>query len=207
MVQPISAQVKVQSVFVVHGRNLEARNAMFNFLRALELRPMEWSRALAMTGEASPYIGTVLETAFQSAQAIVVLLTPDEVVYLRREYAEGVSDPDLASRAQPRPNVLFEAGMAIGKNSTRTILVELGRVRNFSDILGRHALRIDNTAQKRQELAQRLITAGCAVSTDGVDWLTAGEFLEPRELDVSSTEAKPDHDPTGGRIIRRREVR
>lgn len=57
-------------VFVVHGRNLAARDAMFSFLRAVGLQPIEWSQAVAMTGEASPYVGTILDAAFGAAQAI-----------------------------------------------------------------------------------------------------------------------------------------
>ena len=63
-------------VFVVHGRNEPARDAMFSFLRSIGLQPIEWSQAVAATGEASPYIGVVLDSAFDAAQAVVVLMTP-----------------------------------------------------------------------------------------------------------------------------------
>lgn len=72
---------------------------------------------------------------------------------------------------------LFEAGMAMGRFPERTILVELGNLRPFSDIGGRHVIRPDNTTQKRQELAQRLETAGCGINLKGTDWHTAGDFL------------------------------
>jgi hypothetical protein len=51
-------------VFVVHGRNLKARDAMFAFLRSLDLKPMEWNQAVGLTGIASPYIGQVLDAGF-----------------------------------------------------------------------------------------------------------------------------------------------
>ena len=44
-------------VFVVHGRNLKARDAMFIFLGAIGLDPIEWSEATKATGKPSPYIG------------------------------------------------------------------------------------------------------------------------------------------------------
>lgn len=166
-------------VFVVHGRNDQARNALFEFLRALDLKPLEWSAAVALTGSASPYIGEVLDRAFRVAQAVIVLLTPDEIAYLRPEYASGETDPDLDPAAQARPNVLFEAGMAFGRHPDRTVLVEMGSVRPFSDIAGRHVVRMDGSPDKRNELATRLKNAGCKVETGSVSWLTAGNLLPP----------------------------
>ena len=52
------------TVFVVHGRNTLARDAMFALLRACALRPLEWSQALKLTKKGSPYVGDVLEAAF-----------------------------------------------------------------------------------------------------------------------------------------------
>jgi hypothetical protein len=168
-----------RKVFVVHGRNGAARSAMFSFLRAIGLDPIEWSVAVQMTGEGAPYIGQVLDVAFEAAQAVVVLLTPDDIAYLRTEYAGGDDDPDAEPLAQARPNVLFEAGMAMGRDPKRTVLVELGKLRPFSDVAGRHAVRIDNSAGKRKDLAQRLESAGCEVRLGGEDWLTAGDFTPP----------------------------
>jgi predicted nucleotide-binding protein len=176
--QPVPKEL-ARRVFVVHGRNDHARTAMFTFLRAIGLAPIEWSEAIAMTGQGSPYIGQVLDTALTSAQAIVVLLTPDDVAYLRTEYASGSTDPEATPLAQARPNVLFEAGMAMGRDANRTVLVELGQLRPFSDVAGRHAVRLDNSAEKRKDLAQRLRTAGCAVNLDGTDWLSAGDLTPP----------------------------
>ena len=168
-----------RKVFVVHGRNEPARAAMFSFLRSIGLQPIEWSQAVAATGEASPYIGTVLDSAFDAAQAVVVLMTPDEIAYLRHEYSSDDSDPDREPAAQARPNVLFEAGMAMGRDPKRTVLVELGVMRPFSDIAGRHILRMTDEPERRKELAQRLETAKCAVDTSGDDWLKSGEFASP----------------------------
>jgi len=170
---------RARKVFVVHGRNRDARDAMFAFLRAIDLAPIEWSEAVRLTGEASPYIGHVLDAAFSAAQAIVVLLTPDDVAYLRSEYASGDDDPETRPLAQARPNVLFEAGMAMGRDAKRTVLVELGQLRPFSDVVGRHGVRLNGSAERRNELAQRLETAGCAVNLTGEDWLSAGDFTAP----------------------------
>lgn len=163
---------------MVHGRNLAARDGLFTFLRAIGLKPMEWDQAVALTGSASPYIGEVLDKAFGAAQAVVVLFTPDDVAYIRSEYSE-VDDVERQPRGQARPNVLFEAGMAMGRDATRTVLVELGDLRPFTDIAGRHAIRIIDNAKSRKSLAQRLKGAGCAVELDGSDWLDAGDFTVP----------------------------
>jgi hypothetical protein len=156
---------------------------MFDFLRAIGLKPLEWSQAVSATGEASPYIGTILDTAFAMARAVVVFMTPDDVACLRQEFlAENDPDHERRLTGQARPNVLFEAGMAMGRDSKRTVLVEIGTLRPFSDIGGRHVLRLNNSLARRQDLAERLRSAGCAVDINGRDWHTAGSFdLEPME--------------------------
>ncbi|MHA7218891.1 TIR domain-containing protein [Arthrobacter sp. MDT1-48-3] len=170
--------VDPRAVFVIHGRNEAARKAIFDFLRSIGLNPLEWSQALAMTGQGSPYIGDVLNAAFGAASAVVVLQTPDDIAHLH-ESLTYPGDPECAPQMQPRPNVLFEAGMAMGRDPDRTVIVELGHIKSFSDIHGRHVVRLDNSTQKRQELATRLRTAGCSVNTDGTDWHTAGDLTPP----------------------------
>jgi hypothetical protein len=171
-----------RSVFVVHGRNATLRKSMFDFLRSINLSPMEWSHAVALTGEGSPYIGHVLDVAFGHAAAIVVLMTPDEIAYLQPAYGQGDNDPEIQPAPQARPNVLFEAGMALGRDAKRTVLVEVGTVRPFSDVAGRHTVRLTNDFASRQDLAQRLRTAGCDVDLSGSDWHTTGDFSVPARL-------------------------
>jgi len=176
--QPLTIQ---QTVFVVYGRDEAIKTAMFDFLGSLGLRPMEWSQAVALTNEGTPYPGTVLDRALDSAQAIVVLLTPDEIVRLRPELAS--SGEDQAIGAQARPNVLYEAGMAMAKDPSRTILVEIGAHRKFSDVDGRHLLSMDNSGEKRNGLVQRLRSAGCAPDISGNHWMSAGDFSPPVVID------------------------
>ena len=166
-------------VFVIHGRNESARIGLFQFLRSLGLKPLEWAQAVAATGKGSPYIGEVLDAAFGQARAVVVLMTPDDVAYLRDEYASGDADPERKPMGQARPNVLFEAGMAMGRDPEHTVLVELGDLRPFSDIGGRHVVRLDGTPERRKALAERLRTAGCPVDTSGTDWMKDGDLTPP----------------------------
>ena len=74
--------------------------------------------------------------------------------------------------------MLFEAGMAFMRDRSRTILLEFGSMVQASDLSGVHALRVrrGQGAIIRKQLADRLVTAGCAVSTAGQDLLNAGDF-------------------------------
>ena len=166
-----------KDVFVVHGRNEKARTALFEFLRSISLHPVEWSEAVQATGKASPYIGDILNAAFSRAHAVVVLLTPDDEARLREPW-QGENEPlhEVELSGQARPNVLFEAGMAMDRDEDRTVLVEIGYIRPFSDIAGRHTVRLDNTSPRRQELANRLKAAGCPVNLNGTDWHSVGDF-------------------------------
>jgi len=163
-------------VFVVHGRNSLARSALFDFLRAIGLHPLEWSELVRRTGKPSPFIGEVLDE-LKNAQATVVLMTPDDEAQLREQLREGGdASHETELTPQARPNVLFEAGMAMAHDEDRTVLVELGTLRPFSDVAGRFTVRLDDSTPRRQELAQRLEAAGCAVNLTGTDWHTAGRF-------------------------------
>jgi predicted nucleotide-binding protein len=167
-----------KSVFVVYGRNLKPRDALFQFLRSIGLKPLEWSQAVLATGKTAPYIGEVLDQAFSMAQAIVVLMTPDDEGRLISKYQSAEDHPyEKELTPQPRLNVVFEAGLAMGRKQDRTVLIELGKLRPFSDIGGRHILKMDNSVAKRQDLAQRLKNAGCDIDLSGTDWHRCGEFI------------------------------
>ena len=181
-----------QKVFVIHGRNDAAREAMFTFLRVIGLHPLEWPEVVQATGKTAPYIGEILDTAFSEALAVVALFTPDDEARLReqlRKEDDPSHETELAGQA--RPNVLFEAGMAMGCSQSRTILVELGNLRPFSDVGGRHTIRINNSSQRRQELAQRLQAAGCPVNLTGTDWHTAGDFESALTMTISKYSERP----------------
>ncbi len=159
------------AVMVVHGQDSQASKAMMDWLRAIRLRPLEWSVLVNSTGAGSPFIGEVLRTAFTEAQAVVALFTPDERVALREELSGRVGH----WRLQARPNVLFEAGMAFAMHPERTVLVVLGDQELPSDLAGRHFVRVTDAASLHQ-LARRLETAGCPVDSEGADWLDEARF-------------------------------
>jgi predicted nucleotide-binding protein len=188
-------------VVVVHGRDLNTRDAMFAFLRALGLNPVEFKTAVVETRNGAPTIGEVVDRLFFGSQAAVVLLTGDDEARLRTALVrttDSIYERELTPQA--RPNVLFEAGLAFARMPERTILVQIGTLRPFSDVAGRHAVFFDGSAEARNILAGRLHAVGCAVVRTGTDWLTAGEFsildsaehTAPAERHANSRQVPPE---------------
>jgi predicted nucleotide-binding protein len=173
----VSSKPRDNTVFVVHGRNEKLRSSLFDFLRALGLNPLEWAKAVLMSKSTNPYIGEILDVTMARAQAVVVLFSPDDEARLKPALlrkGDGASEKQL--RGQPRANVLFEAGLALGRHPSKTVLVEVGRLRKFSDIAGRHVVRLSNEFEKRNDLANRLEAIGCKVDKRGTDWTKVGDF-------------------------------
>lgn len=187
-VKPVK-KTKSNSVFVVHGRDEELRKSMFAFLRALGLKPMEWAHAVQEAKGANPYVGEIINTAMSRVQAVVVLLSPDELALLKEQFCKvGEKRTEGKLQGQPRPNVLFEAGLALGAHPEKTLLVQVGKVRSFSDIAGKHLVKLTDGFEKRNELANRLQKIGCAVNRTGTDWTTEGTFV-PTEPKVKNPTA------------------
>ena len=174
-------RTKGNSVFVVHGRDEALRKSMFDFLRALGLNPMEWSTAVAQAKGGNPYIGDILDSAMEKVQAVIVLFSPDELAQLKEQFWSSSDDKhgDGKLAGQARPNVLFEAGLALGAHPEKTVIIQIGKVRPFSDIAGKHLVRLGED-RGRNDLANRLKRLGCPVELTGDDWMNAGYF-EPTE--------------------------
>jgi hypothetical protein len=172
-----SLQPDPQKVFVIHGRNLQAKSAMFAFLRALSLEPIDWDHAVALArsssphAENSPYTGETIIAGIDRAQAIIALLTGDDLVQI--EQLGAIGKPLIYSQA--RPNVLFETGIARGRCPQRTILVQMGEVRSCRDIEGRTMISLTNSSSVRWSLIDRLRMAGCPVYCAG-NWHSSGNF-------------------------------
>ncbi len=178
-------------VMVVHGRDAEANRALFDWLRSIALKPREFTQLVDATKEGSPFIGRVLEQAFQEAQAVVVLITPDEQTRLRSEF-----DGEGSWAFQARPNVWLEAGMALASHEPRTVLVVLGNQALPSDLAGRHYVRLTGAASLR-DLANRLRNANCPVDDAGEHWLDFERFPQRDHVAL-----QPAAEATGGRTGR-----
>jgi predicted nucleotide-binding protein len=146
-------------VFIVHGRNLKARDGLCSFLQCLGLDPLTWEQVVRLTKKPVPSTLEVVDRGFEEARIAVVLFTPDEKAQLRHDYAK--SEDDAKAGFQPRQNVIFEAGMAFAKYPERTVLVCLGKLRlhDLSDLAGINYVEFDNSPQKRRDLVGRLKVA------------------------------------------------
>jgi predicted nucleotide-binding protein len=178
---PVSAAPEdddvTRRVFVVHGRDTKARNALFDFLHRLDLLPMDWEMLVADTGVSSPYLGDVVAQAVTRARASVVLLTPDDVVRLHSSLRTRRESPaELEFSMQARPNVLVELGMALATYPDRTIILIAGNHRPIADLGGLNYIELDDSPECRQKIALRLKLAGCKVNRQGEDWLKPGLF-------------------------------
>jgi predicted nucleotide-binding protein len=168
---------KADAVFVVHGRDTDAREELSAFLRSLHVDVIEWTKAIALTGKGSPYIGEIIDAGFDSAQAIVVMLTPDDEARLREDlYRRDDQKFEKKLTGRPRQNVLFEAGLAFGRYKDNTILVQIGKVRAMSDISGIHIVHLTGSPASRRQLIGRLRNTKVTLDDSGEDWLTAGDF-------------------------------
>jgi predicted nucleotide-binding protein len=176
--RPAKVNVKTtknNTIFVVHGRDHKLNEDMFTFLRHLGLNAVEFSEAIAETPGANPNITKVVKGALRRAQGVLVMFSPDEEARLKRKHRRQGDSSKLES--QSRLNVIFEAGIALGAHPEKTLLVEVGKVRNISDIAGMHIPRLTNDAASRKELAQRLKKKlKLKVNTAGEYWLKVGNF-------------------------------
>jgi hypothetical protein len=180
-------------VFVIHGRDEAVRERMFDFLRALDLKPLEWETLVAASGSTVPFLGDVVQRAPALARAAVVLLTPDDVVNLHPGLQDrGEAAFEIAGACQPRPNVLIELGMVLMAYPQRAIIVEFGSLRPVADLAGRNVIRFDGSAICLGNLAERLKSAGCTADTKGSDWRNPRRFQGLDAYDRRPSAAPPN---------------
>jgi hypothetical protein len=97
---------------------------------------------------------------------------------------------------------MFEAGMAMGKDADRTLVLDFGDLRPFSDFGGRHVVRMSpDDPGVRNAIAERLATARCAVSRVGEDWLNQSFFRDafrakPKPIEQAAS-SPPGYPPPG----------
>jgi predicted nucleotide-binding protein len=171
------AQPDSKKVFVIHGRNHEAVREMNRFLRALGLEPVNFKDLRATLGGTAT-IAEVVFAGMAQAQGVIALFTGDEYAALRPEHREEHEDATQIARWQGRPNVIFEAGMAFGRDRDRVVFVLLGAVELFSDVAGVHVLRPNNAADGDRYVLMRTLkySLGCDIN-DSSAYMTEGDFV------------------------------
>lgn len=190
-----------RNVFVVHGRDLATRDAMCEFLKVLGLHPLNWDEMVQANGEGTPFTGRVIEYGFSIAQAFVVLMTPEDEARLHADlHDDDEPEHERELTCQPRPNVIFEAGMAFGVHADRTIMVHLGSLRPISDLAGRNVVHLGPTKAPLHALAVRLKAARCPVD------ISAADAFDPTRFSGLASLTRRARSPDGvarGRILPR----
>lgn len=143
-----------KKVFIVHGHDGEAKQALARFLEKIGLEAIVLSE--------QPDQGqTIIEKFEKLAGEVgfaVVLLTPDDVV------SSSSSGKDALARA--RQNVMFELGYfsaTLGRG--RTCLLRKGDVEIPSDLYGVVYSELDSNDGWKLKLGRELIAAGLSFDT------------------------------------------
>jgi len=152
--------VNKRRVFVVHGRDEATLKIVLDYLKKNGLEPVTFYEAKMLVDTASPNIISVVDKGMEESQAVVILITPDDVVRLREEAEEEL-------KGQARPNVIFEAGIAFGRYRKRTVLVEYDEPSMFSDLHGFYVVRLKKqgaSIKGLEKIIEQLKVAGCELN-------------------------------------------
>lgn len=185
-----ASQTDPRRVFIVHGRDSIASKGISDLIRSVGLLPVEWSEAKKATKKPSPYIDEILRAGFAMARATIVLLTPDDEARLKPQFHKQHDKAhETQTTGQARPNVLYEAGWAMGSFPDRTVLVEIGDTRPLSDVGGIHVTRMEDNPESRQDLFDALEAAGCEFSLEGKrDWMSTGKIELTPDLEGATND-------------------
>ena len=135
--------------FIIHGRDTDAVEELVRFLTTLGVEHLSFDD-VASSGTAL-FIADIVVKGISAADVVIALFTPDEQAALYHpRTASYLGGRRGESRWQARPNVLFEAGVALGIARERTILATLGAdVELFSDVSGVHVIDLSLPSAKR----------------------------------------------------------
>ena len=140
-------------VFIVHGRDDGAKDAVALFIRDLGFNEIILDR--------KPNSGLTIIEKFEdhasNAEFAIALLTPDDVGALKEE-----ADNELKSRA--RQNVILELGYFMGRlGRSKVCLLIKGKLENPSDLDGLLYVEMGDTEVWRMKVAKEMIQAGLPV--------------------------------------------
>lgn len=153
----VERQISGEAIFLVHGRNHQARETVRSFL----LRCAE--RDIIVLDEApglgADILGKLLTNAEKAAYAVVLLTGDDE--------GRAIEESDLRHRA--RQNVILELGLFIGMlGRDKVIALYEPGVEIPSDFLGVTYVELDPNKAWRMALVGELRAAGIEASIDKI---------------------------------------
>lgn len=195
-----------RSVFVIHGRDSALTTSVYQLIRSLGLEVLEWNHAVkkASKNNPNPIISDIIHKVMEDAGALVVLFSPDDEVKLKDHFCakdEKASEGKL--RGQARPNVLFESGLALGLHPHKTVLVQIGDIKPFSDVGGKHIMRLKNSTQSRNEFANKLELILGSVNRAGNDWQSVGRLeitMPPKLRSKAARKNRATSSPRGNAV-------
>jgi len=145
-----------KKVFIVHGRDREAKETLARFLEKIGLE--------AVILHEQPNSGrTIIEKfeIYSDVSFAIVLLTPDDVGSLLEE-------PN-SSKHRARQNVILELGYFVGKLGRMNVCaLNKANVEIPSDLHGILYIDFDESGAWKTKLAQELIQAKLEVKLDGL---------------------------------------
>ncbi len=145
-----------KKVFVVHGHDERARDAVARFLSRLELEPI-------ILHEQANRGRTIIEKFEDHADAgfAVVLLTPDDI---------GAAEEDQGNlKPRARQNVILELGFFIGKlGREKVCALRAHDIETPSDFEGVVYIVLDELGAWKMALARELKAAGFDIDADRV---------------------------------------
>jgi predicted nucleotide-binding protein len=186
-------------VFVAHGRDEQARGAIFGFLRTLGLRPLEHEQLVAGTGAAPcPSGSDDIAHAIAKAQASVIVLTPDNMGETHQGPHRRGDAPEAGAVRHAELNVLVTLGMALAIHPERTIILIAGDYQPASDLASLNYITLSDSPECRGEIVIRLRLAGCPVGDYEEESLASGHFAD---LSASGRQQRQDARALGGGAV------
>lgn len=173
-------------IFIIQGR--QKADQVEIFLNSLGLEVLSWPEVHALAvedGIPTPNTWDIVRKGIDCADVVVGLLTPDDEVRLSDSlHRVGEQAFDIQPMGQARPNVLIEIGYALGTRPEKTLLIQIGKNRPMTDLIGHYITEVSSSVDSRRQFIGGLKGAGCQINDSDLRWQTAGDFtidaLEPK---------------------------
>lgn len=167
-------------VVIVYGRDPSASACSKAVVEAAGLLPYDFDTAKADIGLLS-FSHEIIDQLFRHASSAVVVISPDERAELKAALRTDRDKGLVLERDQPRPNVLFEYGLALGLFQRQVVVLEFGNCPQPSDLDGIHPIRWKNFQSTGTEVFECFKMMGLPV-TESFCLDHAIEYRPPEEV-------------------------